>query len=296
MRKRKMILGLALVLTLLSSCGREPQDAYWKDSDRPSAAQAAGTRQAENSSEQLANAGGQPEEAAPLSAVPSPVLPQGEEPVTGADRAAMLKAYSDVLHGFYDGHVDHTGQDLGYYEESGMGLNRFAVYDVDLDGQDELLVSYTTTLASAGVREYVLGYDAESGTVREEFSGNPTVIYYDNGVIEALWYYNRGRAGDVLWPYTFWRYDPQADAYRATEMADAWDKSLVEEGFPDSADKDGDGVVYYLIEYGDYVDYNSDTPVDKSGYDTWRESFLGGANELPVPFVDLDESNINSIR
>ena len=275
MRKRKTVLGLALVLTLLASCGNGPEEAHQQEAARPETA-------ADAETVQIPDASG--------------MVPPDGEPVIHSDRAAMLAAYTEVLNNFYFNHTDPSGQDMGSFEGIGEEWNQFAVFDVDLDGQDELLVSYTATIASAGMREYVFGYDGTGGNVREEFSEFPLAKYYDNGIIEAGWSHNQGRAGDALWPYTFWRYDPQSDTYQASEMADAWDKSLVEDGFPDSADKDGDGLVYYLIEYGNYVDYASDTPVDKSGYDKWRESFLGGANELAVPYVTLNEENIKNIR
>ncbi len=277
MRKKKIICGglvLALTLPVLASCGKPKADAYWKDSDRQIAA--------------AADESGQPD------AVIAAPLPSGQEPVISAD--AMLAAYTQVLEDFYYNHKDHTGQDLGYFENAGEDWNQFAVYDVDMDGQNELLVRYTASQISAGQREYVLKYDEASGTITEELTEFPPVIYYDNGVIEAGWSHNHGRAGDALWPYTFWRYDPQTDTYQAGQMADAWEKELVEYKFPDSADKDGDGVVYYIIEYGNPVDYSTDTPIDKSGYDEWREGILGGAEKLEIPFMPLTETNIKNIQ
>ena len=110
-----------------------------------------------------------------------------------------------------------------------------------------------------------------------EFSNFPLLTFYDNGVIQAGWSHNQGRAGDSLWPYTFWRYDAETDAYTAGEDVDAWDKSLVEEGFPDSVDADGDGVVYYIMPYGSY---DTSQPVDGPAYQQWRDAFVGGAQAL----------------
>lgn len=260
MRKKLCLLALALALLALASCGGKQADTPNTDS------------------------------AAAPEAPAAPPAPSGEEPVFAAD--PMLAAYTDVLEGVYFDHVFPAGQDLGLAEGSSEDGNQFAIFDVDQDGQDELIISYTTTY-TAGMTEFVLGFDEASGAVTQEFAQFPLVTYYDNGIIQAGWSHSQGKAGDALWPYTFWRYDPQTDTYEGVEMVDAWDKKLVEDGFPEDVDKDGDGVVYYFAQYGNY---DQSDPVDNDAYEQWRDSFVGGAEELRIPYMTLNEENIKSIQ
>ena len=76
-------------------------------------------------------------------------------------------------------------------------------------------------------------------------------------------------------------------------MVDAWEKMFSEDGFPDDVDRDGDGVVYFLMAYGNY---DTSGPVDGAAYQQWRDSYIGGAAPLELPFVPLTEENIRAIQ
>ena len=184
--------------------------------------------------------------------------------------------------------TDHEVPDT-YGQES----TYFALYDVDGDGQEELLLNWTGT-SMADTVEYIWGY-GDNGTYVElcEF---PALTCYDNGVIEAQWSHNQGLAGD-FWPYFLYRYNAETDQYEICGGADAWDKSVAktkEQGdvFPDDIDADQDGVVYYLLPADWDGNYDME-PVDGAKYRTWRESFLEGASKLDdIWFWDLKEENI----
>ena len=80
-------------------------------------------------------------------------------------------------------------------------------------------------------------------------------------------------------------------------MVDAWDKSLREEDyegnpFPDDIDADGDGLVYYIMPGGTY---EKNTPVDFDAYTKWRESSIGQAQPLEIPYLELTEENIKKL-
>ena len=67
---------------------------------------------------------------------------------------------------------------------------------------------------------------------------------------------------------------------------DAWEKLYSEtswsgEIFQNKADRDGDGVLYYIMTDGEY---NYDEPVDGKEYRKWRESVLGEEVEINIPF------------
>ena len=182
------------------------------------------------------------------------------ETTVQADRASRIKAYQAALENIYQNHILPDGSELRDDISGEMSGNKFAVYDVDHDGRDELVLTF-----------------------------------YDNATIGAGISHNQGYAGE-FWPYTFYTYDAANDSYRAEYFVDAWDKSLSDvnyngEAFPDDADKDGDGIVYYL----DAPD-GSETgePLDRDAFDQWVSENVG--NEENIPFQDLTEDAIRQIQ
>lgn len=212
------------------------------------------------------------------------------------DRNSMINAYISILEGVLINHTFPDGKDYGYDDYYDISENQFAVYDIDRDGKDELIIEYITT-AMAGMVVKIYDFNSSINTAIEQFSEFPNLTYYNNGVIEAGWSHNQGLAGD-FWPYTLYRYDQESDTYIEVGMVDAWDKSLSEtdnEGkhFPDDIDKNGDGVVYFIMLNGKY---EKDNLVDLEEYNQWRDSYVGGAEKVKVPFMKLNEENINSIK
>lgn len=209
------------------------------------------------------------------------------------DEEARKAAYISVLENLYTNHIFPDDKDYGFMGD--ISENKFAVYDVDSDGEDELLIAYTST-SMAGMVGIIYDYDSESGEVREEFSEFPALQCYNNGVIEASWSHNHGLAGE-FWPYTLYQYNQEADTYVKVGMVDAWDKSLSEvnyegESFPEEVDADGDGIVYYIMK----EEYKLDTSVDGEEYNKWRNSYVGEAKQIEIPFINLTEENINEIK
>lgn len=209
---------------------------------------------------------------------------------------ARNAAYRSALEEVYARHLFPDGTDYGFDDGRDISDNHFAVYDIDQDGKDELIIQYTTTFM-AGMVEVIYDYDSASDAVQEEFLEFPNLTYYDNGVIEAGWSHNQGLAGD-FWPYTLYRYDEETDTYTQVGQVDAWDKSFTEgivdeNSFPDEIDGDGDGLVFYVME-GDT--YQRDTPVDSDVYNKWRDSYVGDGQPIRVPYMDLTKENIYSIR
>ena len=63
---------------------------------------------------------------------------------------------------------------------SRLGENSFAIFDVDNDGQDELLL-YWTDASMVGTVGYIFGY--RDHMVYNELSGYPSMRFYDNGIV-----------------------------------------------------------------------------------------------------------------
>lgn len=279
MKKRIWIMLLCALFCTLTACGQKT------DSVPPS-----------QPAEDLPETPAEPE-LPPATSLPSespaepPAEPevQPEEPsIPPAAWSGRPAAYQEVLEEIYQ---SSENPEQSQYENGPS----FALYDVDRDGEEELIVRNTGgSMADMWTRIY--GYDEAAKTAYvelEEFSG---LYYYDNGVIEAAWSHNQGMAGDSLWPYNVYRYNGDAGTYQRIAAVDGWDKSLSDvwggTSFPDDVDVDGDGFVYYVItEEGGYApDYGE--VMDNADYDAWREMYLQGAFPTGPDFVPLTAENI----
>lgn len=221
---------------------------------------------------------------------------------TAADveRKEMLDTYITILEDVYFDQVFPGDEEYGYQPGAGIDVtsNSFAVYDIDFDGEDELILSYTTTYMG-GMVALIYGYDAEMKSVRKELGIFPSLTFYDNGIVQEEASHNHGMASDgAFWPYSLYQYDREKDAYVRMVGVDAWSRSWREEDydgnpFPEEADADGDGLVYYVMPGDDYVLAD---PMDQGAYDEWRDSLLKGANQVKIPYKKLTTDNIYAIK
>ena len=213
--------------------------------------------------------------------------------------SARLQKYQSVLTDVIEKHIYPDGTDCGFNGSDGLSDNKFAVFDVDKDGQKELILCITSA-STAGMREVVYDYDEKKDSLREEYSGFPGGVFYENGLIEEGLSHNQGMAplGD-FWPYMLHRYQAESDSYQCTFIVDAWEKEYMAQDYdgnpyPDEIDEEKSGIVYYLMEGGAY-DPASAEPVSKSIYEEWRkEQGLGGAG-TEIPFLALTEENVRNI-
>lgn len=206
-----------------------------------------------------------------------------------------LLAYQTVLMDICRNQEFRGGRELGY-DGSPMSDNQFALYDIDKDGNIELLLVYRTT-STSGQSMIIYDYDSESDSVREQFVEYPAVTFFDNGILKADWSHNQGLGGRI-WPYTLYQYNSENDSYEAIAMVDAWDKNLTDKDyagniFPDDIDKDGDGLVYYIM---DADKYELTDPVDLNEYEEWFEGYCKDADTIKISFRALTEENISQIK
>lgn len=292
--KRFLTLLLCCCLLSLTACGGPPAPG----SDGPSKPEPVQEQEApaDEAPETPAQEEPQeePQEAPEPEEVPAEPAESPEAPAQ-EDRAPMLAAYQGALETLLSEHrFPEDTESRTFFGDTPSG-DQFAVFDVDGDGREELILTYTDT-SMAEMEIGIYGYDAEEDCLVQELAAFPMLTFYDNGVIQADWSHNQGLAGE-FWPYTLYQYDKDADCYNPVGMVDAWDGTMFPEDFegnpfPEEVDVSHSGSVYYIMDYGTY---ETDHPVDEGEYQSWREGFLQGAGELTVPYQDLTEENISNL-
>ncbi len=178
---------------------------------------------------------------------------------------------------------------------SQSGENSFAIFDVDNDGQDELLL-YWTDASMAGTVGYIFGY--RNRMVYTELSGFPSIQFYDNGIIEVNASHNQEPTPTEFWPYSTYFYDAEEDVYRLLGRVSAWDKSVNDThysgiSFPESDDVNGNGIIYFLFT-SKWQSYDNAKILDDSEYQNWRQSYLGDSKPINPTFKALTADNIVS--
>ncbi len=242
----------------------------------------------------------EPEDVQPVKPAPSEEPPEtapeqatSEEPaILQTGGSAMLAAYAGILEEMRDRFAEWKNPN------DQLADNHFAIFDIDGDGEEELVTEFCTGPA-ATLEINIYGYDSQSGETFSELCEYYGATVYNNGVIAVLASHNQGRAGENFWPYTIYLYDPLRDIYLKMAWVDAWDRQVADgadwEGipFPAEADADGDGVVYYVITDGSYAPQAD--PVDGPAYEAWRDSLLAGTARVDIPWQPLTDENINGL-
>ena len=237
--------------------------------------------------------------------VPTIEVNSMSDPATAvAETDLAAEKYLDVLEGIYYDSVLPDGQRLEpyteYFEES---PNEFAIFDIDGDGRDELIIRYINTY-TAGMFGVVYGYDSTENRLTTQLLEFPALSFYPNGTVEAGWSHNQGLAGR-FWPCTLYQYDSTSDSYFPIAFVDAWDREFFETDFdgnpfPNDADPNGDNIVYYIYLYGQQEE---PAPVSQQEFDAWYHEMIGfdptlhehSTFALEIPYLPLTEENILSL-
>lgn len=190
-----------------------------------------------------------------------------------------------------------------YEWNADMSDNSYAILDVDGDGREELVISYSTG-SMADMFEAVYGYDPETDTLTQELKVFPWVEYYDGGKLLAFASHNHSY-GD-FWPIGLYQYDADSNTYKQSAYVDTWDKNLwesiydYETGgqilFPEELDTDHDGILYRIQE-GDPEDYlwsDQSYRSNEEDYQKWYDSHIQGAEKLNVEYKSLSYDNFQS--
>lgn len=224
-----------------------------------------------------------------------------EEQALLKERADKRKEeYVKALRNLYENHVTPDGYDLSeeIFETDNFEDNTFAVYDVDGDGEEELIFSFTSTYMAAQF-EGIYYYNVYSSEMTSKLHYTPYNEYYSNGYIKCKASHNHSLSWD-FWPYTLKQYSSGAGEYVDVGSITAWDKNNYPEDyngepFPDDADKDGDGVVYYIYERDMYLEPEGEEPepVDVDVMEAWLDNNLGDSLPLNIDKFKLTKYNID---
>lgn len=215
------------------------------------------------------------------------------EPDTQEERLQPYTKYAEVLEQIMTEHTDPNGRVYDVDERWGFENNAFAVLDVDGDGRQELIFSFSTS-SMAGMCEVVYDYDAETDTLREELAEWVHATYYSNGLIKVSASHNHGKdpEGKGIWPYSVYRYDVSTDSYQLQYHVTSWDGQINSDNFPSEMDTDGDGILYYTLEEDKTTEDPDVQPMNRQEYDSWVEETLPAECVMDVIYYPMTEESI----
>ncbi len=217
--------------------------------------------------------------------------------VTAPDPDRLYLIYADALDRFRTQYILPDGQPSGYDPDAAFGdteENRFAIWDVDGDGQEELLLEYSTTIV-AGWGLFVFDYTGNAASLRLQECPSPGSTFYSGGLLEAIYSHNHTHSD--FWPYALHRYDPVTGEYEAIASVYACERTIHPDNFPNSADPNGEGIVFYVEPYSPQDGtFHSANPISRSDYSAWRQTQMDGAEPLPIEYHALTEENIHRLR
>lgn len=220
-----------------------------------------------------------------------------EEMLQEINYAKTRHYYGDILSGLlWAGELPGMQVEMNDDFYDTVRDNRFAVTDIDNDGREELLISYSTA-SMAGMFLAVYDYNPSTNQLKQQLCLYPSLSFYDNGMIKAEASHNHSRG--EFWPFGLYQYQKDSDTYEMVASVGTWDKEFTDswgdgQPFPEELDVDGDGVLYNIqrgnnpaYEYADYKYNQSDYDVF---YQTMMQAADGAgvtADEIQIDFIPL---------
>ncbi len=288
---------LCATITLLTACGPKNQEMPLDQSG--SSSQQIGVEDPEKEDPPSKSDPSDP--AAPHQGKPKDVIPfidlekahptQPEEPEPKQEGDPVCQAYAKVLTQLLEEHTFPDGRSDGFTGElHDMRENKFALADVDGDGQKELVLKFTAADLEHH-RGLVLDCDPATGKVRIKLDENPGMVFFKSGAVLAQWTSNPGKGGS-FWPFSLYEYRPELDSYSYVGGVDAWDRSVYPDDYPEQSDKSNTGFVYYLLPNGPSDEAEA---VDAQAYEDWIKSYVGNGAMIELDYKDLTAENIGAL-
>ena len=175
--------------------------------------------------------------------------------------------------------------------------NHYAITDIDCDGREELIISYTET-GMAGMFEAIYDFDPYTELLKREFTDFPMLSYYNNFIIISYASHDHSMGMGFV-PFTLYKYNEKNDEYERIGYVETWSKaaadSYKDRPFPDGLDTDHDGVLYN-IQQGTNESYEfEDYKYNLGDYEEWYDSHMAGACEIEIEYRTLEHYLKNPI-
>ena len=217
--------------------------------------------------------------------------------ISGDDSEKRYGVYYSVLKEYYFNNKWPDSTNVEHLEySSDEDKDAFAIFDVDSDGKDELIIRHSDgTMADSRLEVY--DYDAENEWLVYEFYNSQFCTFYKNGFIRCDDSHNQGRAFEFMWPYTLFKYIPENDVYSEYAYINGWDKKFDEyfpayiesgESFPDEIDKDKNGGIYKVF----MSDEDEGRYIDDVEYEEWLNENVGELEAIDIPYIVFSAESI----
>lgn len=206
-----------------------------------------------------------------------------------------MQTYHDVLYNMYY-NCEFPDWDYKNYDKD-VSID-FAVYDIDSDGRDELLVTFDNRSI------FVYDHNADGNLVKQ-FSGYIKSDFYENGAVRVYSAHNQTHSFEVH-PFEMYKYNSETDSYDKCGNVYGIDKDIVDMinqekeevgmtdflDYPAEYDTSNSGTVYYIRP--DWSD-EAGEPLDVMEYNEYYEQFTEGTKIIDIPFMKLTEKNIKKV-
>lgn len=174
---------------------------------------------------------------------------------------------------------------LGVIGDFNPKFNRYAVYDVDGDGKEELILVYDNPDALY-MSEYICGFDESNSRLYVEYKGVPYLDLYANGV--AVYDTISKNTGHSV-SYEIYKFDDNTKEYSFNGYVEDWDRSVSQtdkdgNDFPTDVDNDGDGKIFVIYD----KKYNS-RYVDEAEYEQFQNELHNGNQSMNIIFSDIKQ-------
>ena len=203
------------------------------------------------------------------------------------DNKDMINSkYAELLNDIHDNPTKYVKNMNSKYDN--IEDNDFAIVDINQDGINELVVSFTNT-AVANMYTGIWAFDSNSKSVIEYANIGATCEYFSNGIIKVLSSHNQSY-GETIWPYDLVKYDENSKEYVFFAGASCVDSRLDTSGkfYSTEKDLDNDGVIYYFTVNGE-----ESKPLTLEEYSELVKKYIPEEKKIEIEWYKLTNENIN---
>ena len=210
----------------------------------------------------------------------------------------MIKTYQDALNQVINNNILSNGTQLNADGcINPITDNYFSIYDIDNDGLDELIINFIYSDSNQLKIHSVFGYDDKTNELHNELQDYVGITYLNNNEPYVTWENDADTASDELWPYTVYEYNSINDVYDVKYQISAHKVGETVDFLGNKidplADTDNAGVVFLVVDKKN----NTSTTLSKSAYQTfYNELFADSVDEITIPYMQMTEDNINSLK